>query len=44
MGIKTIAEFAESRAIETRMREIGVDYAQGYGISEPMPLETFLSG
>ncbi len=44
MGIRTIAEFAESRAIETRMREIGVDYAQGYGISEPMPLETFLYG
>jgi diguanylate cyclase (GGDEF)-like protein/PAS domain S-box-containing protein len=42
MGIKTIAEFAESTAIETRMREIGVDYAQGFGISVPMPLETFL--
>jgi diguanylate cyclase (GGDEF)-like protein/PAS domain S-box-containing protein len=37
MGKKTIAEFVESRAILNRLREIGVDYAQGYGVEEPMP-------
>jgi EAL domain-containing protein (putative c-di-GMP-specific phosphodiesterase class I) len=44
MGIRTIAEFAENRAIEARMRDIGVDYAQGYGIGEPVPLAQFLEG
>lgn len=42
MGIKTVAEFAENAAIEEKMREIGIDYAQGYGISEPLPLQDFL--
>ncbi|MGE3774525.1 MAG: PAS domain-containing protein [Gammaproteobacteria bacterium] len=44
MGIKTVAEFAENAAIEAKMREIGIDYAQGYGISEPMPLLSYLAG
>jgi EAL domain-containing protein (putative c-di-GMP-specific phosphodiesterase class I) len=35
MGIKTVAEFVESRAILAALREIGVDYAQGYAISSP---------
>lgn len=38
MQIKTIAEFAENEEILERLRYIGVDYAQGYGISRPMPL------
>ena len=38
IGIKTIAEFVENEAILKRLAEIGVDYAQGYGISKPMPL------
>jgi EAL domain-containing protein (putative c-di-GMP-specific phosphodiesterase class I) len=42
MGIRTIAEFAENRAIEARMRAIGVDYAQGYGVGKPVPIEQFL--
>jgi EAL domain-containing protein (putative c-di-GMP-specific phosphodiesterase class I) len=37
-GLKTIAEFVESEAIRTRLVEIGVDYAQGYGIHRPEPL------
>ncbi len=32
---RTIAEFAENTAIIDKLREIGVDYAQGYGISQP---------
>ena len=39
MGIKTIAEFVENSAILERLRELGVDYAQGYGIARPEPIE-----
>jgi diguanylate cyclase (GGDEF)-like protein len=34
-GKKTIAEFAENEEIITTLRGMGVDYAQGYGVSEP---------
>ncbi len=34
----TIAEFVESREIQEKLREVGVDYAQGYGIDRPTPL------
>ena len=39
MGIKTIAEFVESAEILARLREMGVDYGQGYGIEKPRPLD-----
>jgi EAL domain-containing protein (putative c-di-GMP-specific phosphodiesterase class I) len=39
MGIQVVAEYAESIAILDKLREIGVDYAQGYGVSEPIWLE-----
>lgn len=38
MGLKTIAEYVENQAILEELRKIGVDYAQGYGISKPKPL------
>ena len=38
MGKKTIAEFVENDEILAQLREIGVDYAQGYGIHRPEPL------
>jgi diguanylate cyclase (GGDEF)-like protein/PAS domain S-box-containing protein len=38
MGIKTVAEFAESDGIIQELRSMGVDYAQGYGVSLPAPL------
>jgi len=34
-GKKTIAEFAENDEIITMLKGMGVDYAQGYGVSEP---------
>ena len=34
-GKRTIAEFAENEEIITMLRGMGVDYAQGYGVSEP---------
>ncbi len=39
MGIKTIAEFVEDDPIHELLKEIGVDYVQGYGIAKPQPLE-----
>ncbi|UJF23473.1 EAL domain-containing protein [Shewanella sp. OMA3-2] len=37
MGIKTIAEFVESDAVMAALADIGVDFAQGYGIEVPKP-------
>ncbi len=39
MGKWTIAESVENEAILEKLREIGVDYAQGYGIGHPTPIE-----
>ncbi|MEG4068286.1 EAL domain-containing protein [Microcoleus sp. Pol11C2] len=38
MNLETIAEFVEDEAILKKLREIGVDYAQGYGIARPVPI------
>lgn len=43
MGKKTIAEFVENDEILRILADIGVDYAQGYGIGRPMPIEEFLA-
>jgi diguanylate cyclase (GGDEF)-like protein/PAS domain S-box-containing protein len=34
-GKQTIAEFAENEEIITMLRGMGIDYAQGFGVSEP---------
>jgi diguanylate cyclase (GGDEF)-like protein/PAS domain S-box-containing protein len=34
-GKQTIAEFAENEEIITMLKGMGIDYAQGYGVSEP---------
>ncbi|MBR9884181.1 MAG: ammonium transporter [Oceanospirillales bacterium] len=39
MGLKTVAEFVEDKKTLGLLRQIGVDFAQGYLISEPKPLE-----
>ncbi len=39
VGIQTIAEFVESDEIRERLREIGVNHGQGYGIQRPRPLD-----
>ncbi len=38
MGKQTVAEFVEDQGILERLREIGVDYAQGYAIARPRSL------
>jgi EAL domain-containing protein (putative c-di-GMP-specific phosphodiesterase class I) len=40
MGKSTVAEFVESNEILEALREIGVDYAQGYAIGKPLPFES----
>jgi EAL domain-containing protein (putative c-di-GMP-specific phosphodiesterase class I) len=39
MDKKTIAEFVENEHIFNLLHELGVDYAQGYGIGKPVPLD-----
>jgi diguanylate cyclase (GGDEF)-like protein/PAS domain S-box-containing protein len=39
LGKKTIAEFAENERVIAKLREVGVDYIQGHGVSRPEPLE-----
>ena len=41
MGVQTIAEFVENNDQLALLRQIGVDYAQGYGVSRPQLLFTF---
>jgi EAL domain-containing protein (putative c-di-GMP-specific phosphodiesterase class I) len=43
MGMKTIAEFVENDEIKGMLKEIGVTYAQGYGIEKPRLFDTLLS-
>jgi EAL domain-containing protein (putative c-di-GMP-specific phosphodiesterase class I) len=38
-GMQTIAEYVENAAILERLRRLGVDFAQGYGVARPGPLE-----
>ncbi len=42
MGKKTIAEYVESAEILSFLFEIGVDYAQGFYIGKPEPLDNVL--
>lgn len=42
MGKQTIAEYVEDDAILDKLREIGVQYAQGYGIGEARPFRELL--
>ena len=37
MGKQTIAEFVDSERIMAALKEIGVDFAQGYGVAKPEP-------
>lgn len=39
LGTRTIAEFVRNDAILDMLREIGVDYGQGYAIARPEPLQ-----
>ena len=43
MDMKTIAEFVENDAIMEQLKELGVDYAQGYGIGKPKPFHDVIN-
>lgn len=38
LGIRAIAQSVESKSVLARLREIGFDHAQGFGISHPEPI------
>lgn len=38
IGVRTIAELVENEDTIAKLREVGIDYAQGFGISKPRPL------
>ena len=38
IGMKTIAEFVEDEHILRKLKDLGIDYAQGYAIAKPSPL------
>jgi diguanylate cyclase (GGDEF)-like protein len=42
LGIGTVAEYAENAQIIERLRELGVQYAQGYGVEKPRPFSVVL--
>jgi len=44
LGKKTIAEFVSNDTSAELLAEIGVDYVQGFGIAEPVPLHELLGG
>jgi len=44
MNIRTIAEFVENAETLDALREIGVDYAQGFMVARPLPAELGLYG
>ena len=42
MGMQMIAEFVENKEILNKLASIHVDYAQGYGIKRPAPLDEII--
>lgn len=40
LGIKVIAEYVDSEATFRWLKDLGVDYVQGYWVHEPQPLDT----
>ncbi|MBF7728518.1 EAL domain-containing protein [Pseudomonas sp. N040] len=39
LGLRTVAEFVENQASLDCLKQLGIDYAQGYFIGRPQPLE-----
>ena len=39
VGVKTVAEFVDRPEVLARVREIGIDYAQGFFLHRPEPIE-----
>ena len=41
MSMTTVAEFVESKEIMVELGKMGVDFAQGFGVAKPAPLDQF---
>ena len=39
LGLRTVAEFVENEHVLAMLKDMGVDYAQGYALSKPFPLK-----
>jgi Amt family ammonium transporter len=39
LGIATVAECVETQAVLDELKRIGVDFAQGFYLAHPQPLE-----
>ncbi|MFZ6675923.1 EAL domain-containing protein [Undibacterium sp. Xuan67W] len=45
VGVKTVAEFVDKPEVLSRLRDIGIDYAQGFLLHKPAPIDDlFLIG
>ncbi len=42
IGVKTVAEFVDSAAILEKLREVNIDYAQGFLAHQPEPIDDVL--
>ena len=44
LGVAVTAEFVEDQATLDALRKLRIDYAQGYAVGRPMPLQDYLAG
>jgi EAL domain-containing protein (putative c-di-GMP-specific phosphodiesterase class I) len=42
LGIRTIAQMVEDQKTLEKLKQVGVDYAQGYAIARPAPLQSLI--
>jgi diguanylate cyclase len=42
VGVKTVAEFVDRPEVLAKLRAMGIDYAQGYLLHRPAPLNDLL--
>jgi EAL domain-containing protein (putative c-di-GMP-specific phosphodiesterase class I) len=43
IGLKTVAEFVDQPRILAKVREMGIDYAQGFLVHRPAPINELLA-
>jgi len=43
MGIKTVAEFIESKDMAECVKKMGIDYGQGYALGKPKPIKDMIN-
>ena len=43
MEIKTVAEYVSNENILEKLKEVGMDYAQGFAVSYPQPISEYVT-